>query len=108
MIKKYQDELLRLESEKVHEKEKEESAANASAAASSSSSSTESSSSGGADQDSTTSNEEKPADDATGFGLKAAPKTLCKPFVHPELAPGTPCFNCGKAATAWILWGRSY
>lgn len=47
-------------------------------------------------------------DDAKGFGLKAAAKTLCKPFDHPELKPEHKCFACGSAAKAWTLWGRSY
>lgn len=47
-------------------------------------------------------------DDAKGFGLKAAAKTLCKPFNHPELKPEHKCFACGSAAKAWTLWGRSY
>jgi Fic family protein len=47
-------------------------------------------------------------DDAKGFGLKAAAKTLCKPFSHPELKPEHKCFACGSAAKAWTLWGRSY
>jgi len=46
--------------------------------------------------------------DATGFGLKAAAKTLCKPFEHPELSADAVCFSCGKKAKAWTLWGRSY
>ena len=46
--------------------------------------------------------------DTTGFGLKAAAKTLCKPFNHPELKADAVCFSCGKPAKAWTLWGRSY
>jgi len=37
-----------------------------------------------------------------------AAKTLCKPYDHPPLPEGTPCFATGKPAKAWVLWGRSY
>lgn len=37
-----------------------------------------------------------------------AAKTLCKPFDHPPLPEGTPCFVSGLPATTWVLWGRSY
>jgi len=51
------------------------------------------------------------ADDAVeakGFGLKAAAKTLCKPFNAPKLDDNAICFACGKKAKAWTLFGRSY
>eukprot|EP00195_Chlamydomonas_chlamydogama_P010373 CAMPEP_0202894502 /NCGR_PEP_ID=MMETSP1392-20130828/3899_1 /ASSEMBLY_ACC=CAM_ASM_000868 /TAXON_ID=225041 /ORGANISM="Chlamydomonas chlamydogama, Strain SAG 11-48b" /LENGTH=539 /DNA_ID=CAMNT_0049579229 /DNA_START=202 /DNA_END=1821 /DNA_ORIENTATION=- len=35
-------------------------------------------------------------------------KTLCIPFVQPELPAGTLCFASGKPAKNWALWGRSY
>jgi prolyl-tRNA synthetase len=35
-------------------------------------------------------------------------KTLCLPFVQPELPEGTLCFASGKPAKNWALWGRSY
>lgn len=55
-----------------------------------------------------TQEEEEEEEAAKGFGLKAAAKTLCKPFDHPELTPSHVCFACGKSAKAWTLWGRSY
>ena len=33
--------------------------------------------------------------------------TLLQPHVIP-LPAGTKCFISGKAATCWVLWGRSY
>jgi len=48
------------------------------------------------------------ASEEEGFGLKAAAKTLCRPFEQPLLSPGTTCFACGKTAKSWMLWGRSY
>ncbi len=51
---------------------------------------------------------EQAEDEVKGFGLKAAAKTLCKPFDHPELPAGTKCFACARAAKVWALWGRSY
>eukprot|EP00798_Chlamydomonas_sp_ICE-L_P013876 gene13876-19802_t len=35
-------------------------------------------------------------------------KTLCIPFVQPDLPEGTLCFASGKPAKNWALWGRSY
>jgi prolyl-tRNA synthetase len=35
-------------------------------------------------------------------------KTLCLPFVQPELPAGAVCFASGKPAKNWALWGRSY
>jgi len=46
--------------------------------------------------------------EAKGFGLKAAAKTLCKPFNAPHLEEDAVCFACGKKAKAWTLFGRSY
>lgn len=43
---------------------------------------------------------------ASGEAMGA--KTLCLPFVQPELARGTLCFASGKPAKNWALWGRSY
>jgi len=40
--------------------------------------------------------------------LTGAAKSLCKPLVQPTLENGTKCFNCGKLAKVWCLWGRSY
>lgn len=37
-----------------------------------------------------------------------AAKTLCIPFVQPELPAGTKCIASGMDATCWVLWGRSY
>lgn len=47
----------------------------------------------------------KASDDASERG-KA--KTLCIPLEQQPLPAGTPCFKCGKRATVWVLWGRSY
>ncbi len=38
----------------------------------------------------------------------AGAKTLCIPLEQPELPPGTKCFQSGKPAKNWALWGRSY
>jgi prolyl-tRNA synthetase len=37
-------------------------------------------------------------------------KTLCMPFSEPDIkeSEGLKCFHCGKPATKWTLWGRSY
>jgi len=51
---------------------------------------------------------EEAEEEVKGFGLKAAAKTLCKPFVQPKLTPQHTCFACGKSAQVWTLWGRSY
>ena len=41
--------------------------------------------------------------------LTGAAKTLCIPFNQPILPVNTMCFTgCGKVATCWCLWGRSY
>jgi len=40
--------------------------------------------------------------------ITGAAKTLCIPFDQPVLKEGTTCFNCGKSAKVWCLWGRSY
>jgi len=40
--------------------------------------------------------------------LTGAAKSLCKPFDQPVLEKGTLCFQCGKEAVCWCLWGRSY
>jgi prolyl-tRNA synthetase len=37
-----------------------------------------------------------------------AAKTLCMPFEQGELEENAVCFHCGKKATKWTLWGRSY
>jgi len=42
------------------------------------------------------------------FQLTGAAKSLCIPFVHPELPSGTKCFCCGNAAKSWTIFGRSY
>ena len=41
-------------------------------------------------------------------GLSGAAKTLCIPFDQPELPETSTCIGCGKKATTWVLWGRSY
>ena len=42
-------------------------------------------------------------------GLTGAAKTLCIPFEQPEMVSGQMCFSdCGCAARAFTLWGRSY
>lgn len=46
--------------------------------------------------------------EAATTATSVAAKTLCKPFDHPELPEGTPCFVSGQPATTWVLWGRSY
>jgi prolyl-tRNA synthetase len=38
--------------------------------------------------------------------LTGAAKSLCKPLEQPALQKGTKCFNCGKDAKTWCLWGR--
>jgi prolyl-tRNA synthetase len=40
--------------------------------------------------------------------MSGAAKTLCLPFEQPALKADAPCFHCGKKATKWVLWGRSY
>jgi prolyl-tRNA synthetase len=41
--------------------------------------------------------------------LSGAAKTLCIPMDQPAMPEGQLCFTgCGKPATAWALWGRSY
>ena len=41
--------------------------------------------------------------------LTGAAKTLCIPFVQPDMPKGTPCFTGrGGEAREWTLWGRSY
>jgi len=40
--------------------------------------------------------------------LTGAAKSLCKPLEQEKLEKGTKCFNCGKEAKTWCLWGRSY
>lgn len=48
------------------------------------------------------------ANSAGGDGAMGA-KTLCIPFIQPELPPGTMCFAApDKPAKSWTLWGRSY
>jgi len=43
------------------------------------------------------------------IGLTGAAKSLCIPFVQPDLPEGTLCFGeCGAAAKKWCLFGRSY
>ena len=46
--------------------------------------------------------------EAATTATSVAAKTLCKPFDHPPLPEGTPCFVSGLPAKAWVLWGRSY
>jgi prolyl-tRNA synthetase len=46
--------------------------------------------------------------EAATTATSVAAKTLCKPFDHPPLPEGTPCFVSGLVAKAWVLWGRSY
>jgi len=44
-----------------------------------------------------------------GFRLTGAAKTLCIPFEQPELPTDAKCFvGCGRNATKWTLFGRSY
>lgn len=40
--------------------------------------------------------------------MSGAAKTLCLPFDQAALKPDAKCFHCGKKATKWVLWGRSY
>lgn len=49
---------------------------------------------------------EQAEDEKTSTSVAA--KSLCIPFVQPELPPGTKCLVSGMDATCWILWGRSY
>jgi len=43
------------------------------------------------------------------FELTGAAKSLCIPLVQPGPITGDhKCFNCGKAAKSWTLFGRSY
>lgn len=48
-------------------------------------------------------------EEEVGHRLSGAAKSLCKPFDQPEEGvEGLPCFNCGKPAKTWCLFGRSY
>jgi len=40
--------------------------------------------------------------------LSGSAKSLCIPFDQPTLEEGTHCFQCGKIAKQYVLWGRSY
>ena len=40
--------------------------------------------------------------------LSGKAKTLCLPFDSEAVPEGTVCFNCGKPAKKYTLWGRSY
>ena len=40
--------------------------------------------------------------------LSGGVKSLCKPIDHPDVPEDGVCFKCGKKATDWVLWGRSY
>uniref|UniRef100_A0A7S1GDH7 proline--tRNA ligase n=1 Tax=Bicosoecida sp. CB-2014 TaxID=1486930 RepID=A0A7S1GDH7_9STRA len=40
--------------------------------------------------------------------LSGSAKTLCVPFEQEAMPEGTKCFQCGEAASAFCLWGRSY
>lgn len=40
--------------------------------------------------------------------IGGAVKTLCIPFEQPVMEQGKSCFNCGKPAKCYALWGRSY
>lgn len=40
--------------------------------------------------------------------LSGSAKTLCLPFNQEHLPEDCKCFCCGKKATAFALWGRSY
>jgi prolyl-tRNA synthetase len=44
---------------------------------------------------------------ATAAGLSGAAKSLCIPFTQPNKKPLN-CFQCGKPAKCWTLFGRSY
>jgi prolyl-tRNA synthetase len=45
--------------------------------------------------------------EATASGQTGGAKSLCKPLVQPAKKPGK-CFQCGKPAKVWTLFGRSY
>jgi prolyl-tRNA synthetase len=40
--------------------------------------------------------------------LSGSAKSLCMPFDQPKMEEGTCCFQCGKPAKVYCLWGRSY
>eukprot|EP01116_Phalansterium_solitarium_P011074 TRINITY_DN26682_c0_g1_i1.p1 TRINITY_DN26682_c0_g1~~TRINITY_DN26682_c0_g1_i1.p1 ORF type:complete len:597 (+),score=173.95 TRINITY_DN26682_c0_g1_i1:78-1793(+) len=40
--------------------------------------------------------------------LTGAAKTLCIPLEQAPLEENAACFHCGKKATCWVLWGRTY
>jgi len=46
--------------------------------------------------------------DADEMLLTGSAKTLCIPKEQKELPKDCSCFHCGKPATCWALWGRSY
>lgn len=48
------------------------------------------------------------AAEGEGATLTGAAKSLCIPFEQPALPEGAKCFACGKPATCWTLFGRSY
>lgn len=48
------------------------------------------------------------ADDETQPILTGSAKALCIPIEQPELAAETVCFQCGKKATTYAWFGRSY
>lgn len=46
--------------------------------------------------------------DADELQLTGSAKTLCIPKEQNALPENATCFHCGKPATVWALWGRSY
>lgn len=40
--------------------------------------------------------------------LTGAAKTLCIPHDQPALDDSATCFHCGKKASCWVFWGRTY
>jgi len=40
--------------------------------------------------------------------LTGAAKTLCIPDEQKKLTNKCKCFHCGKKATKWALWGRTF